>query len=289
MYTELSEKIKQKKHKFSRGQRLIASYIEEHYEKVASMTAAKLGATVGVSESTVVRFATEIGYSGYPSLQQAMEEMTRNRLTTVQRLEITSETVDLESLLDASIDQDIDILKRTKEHISRVDFYNAVEEISNCSVIYVVAAGSSLAIATFLCHYLELIFDRVVLLEGISEAKMLQQLMKAKKGEGVIGISFPRYSKRVAKALKYASDQELCTVALTDTHLSPVASVAKHVLLAKSDMASFVDSLVAPLSLVNAFLMTVAIKRKKDVVNNLNKLEGIWDEYGIYEKVDEKD
>lgn len=288
MHTELSEKINQSKHKFSRGQRLIASYIEEHYDKVASMTASKLGATVGVSESTVVRFATEIGYSGYPGLQRAMEEMTRNRLTSVQRLEITSTSIPIENLLDASIEQDIDILKRTKENISHENFYSAVEEISDCKTVYVVAAGSSLALATFLTHYLDLVFERVVLLDGTSQTKMLQQMMKVQKGDGVIALSFPRYSKRVVKAIKYAANNGACTLAFTDSQLSPIASMAKHVLYAKSDMASFVDSLVAPLSLINAFLVTVAIKRKNVVVKNLKNLEDIWDEYGIYEKVDEK-
>lgn len=287
MYTELSERIKKSKHKFSRGQRLIASYIEEHYDKVALMTASKLGSTVGVSESTVVRFATEIGYSGYPALQQAMEEMTRNRLTSVQRLEITADTFSPEKLLDASIEQDIDILKRTKEHISHQEFYDAVDDISDCTTVYVVAAGSSVALATFLTHYLELLFDNVVFLDGTSEAKLFQQLMRMKKGDGIIAISFPRYSKKVVKALKYAVEKGVISIAITDTAVSPLAKTAQHVLFAKSDMASFVDSLVAPLSLINAFLVTVAIKKKDIVVKNLKNLEDIWDEYGIYEKVDE--
>ncbi|MGN0479691.1 MAG: MurR/RpiR family transcriptional regulator, partial [Hominenteromicrobium sp.] len=243
MNIQLTDRIKQNARSFSKGQRLIAKYIEEHYDKVAFMTASKLGSTVGVSESTVVRFATEIGYSGYPALQQAMQEMIRNRLTSVQRLEITSTNIPLDRLLDSSLDQDIDIIRRTKENISHEAFYDAADALTKAKKVYIIGAGSSLAIATFLSHYLSLIFDSVQLINATSEAQILQQMVHIGKDDALIGISFPRYSKKAVKALKYASDRGASVVAITDSMLSPLAAYAQHVLLAKSDMVSFVDSL----------------------------------------------
>lgn len=288
MNSQLVQKIRQYEKGFSKGQKLIAKYIEEHYDKVAFMTASKLGATVGVSESTVVRFATEIGYSGYPGLQQAMQDMIRNRLTSVQRLEITSTNVPLEELLDASVAQDIDIVKRTLENVSKEAFYGASDAIAKSKNIYILGAGSSLALATFLKHYMNLIFDNVILLDESSEAMVLQQLMKVTKDDAVIVISFPRYSKRAIKAIQYSTDKGACSVAITDIKESPLAKFAKYSIFAKSDMVSFVDSLVAPLSMINALIVTIAIKRKEQLIHNLKNLEDIWDEYGVYEKIEEK-
>ena len=251
------------------------------------MTASRLGATVGVSESTVVRFATEIGYSGYPALQQAMQEMIRSKLTSVQRLEMTSSNIAPERLLDVVLEQDIDILRRTKETVNREDFYRAADALQRAQRVYILGAGSSLALATFLSHYFRLVFDTVHLVEATSEATILQQMIHAGEGDAIIAISFPRYSKKAAKALQYASDRGVSTIAITDSPLSPLARHASHVLLARSDMVSFVDSLVGPLSLINALIVTVAIRRKGEVADTLRKIENIWDEYGVYEKVDE--
>ena len=269
MNIQLTNRIKQNARSFSKGQRLIAKYIEEHYDKVAFMTASKLGATVGVSESTVVRFATEIGYSGYPALQQAMQEMIRNRMTSVQRL-------------------DIDIIRRTKESISHEEFYRAADALVKVKKVYIIGAGSSLAIATFLSYYFSLVFDSVQLISATSEAQILQQMVHIGEGDALVGISFPRYSKKAVKALKYASDRGATVVAITDSTLSPLTKYAEHVLLAKSDMVSFVDSLVGPMALINALIVTVAIKKKDEVANTLLNLETIWDEYGVYEKVEDK-
>lgn len=288
MNIQLAERIKQYEKGFSKGQRLISKYITEHYDKVAFMTASKLGATVGVSESTVVRFATEIGYGGYPQLQQAMQEMIRNKLTSVQRLEITSSNYSVEDLLDASLDQDIDIIRRTKENLSREQFYGAVEALTSAKTIYILGAGSSLALATFMEHYMSLIFSDVQLINATSEAQIFQQMVRINKEDAVIGISFPRYSKKAVKAIRYAGDRAASTIAITDSMLSPIAQKAQYTLLARSDMVSFVDSLVGPLSLINALIVTIAIKKKDEVSATLQTLEDIWDEYGIYEKVDEK-
>lgn len=288
MNIQLTDRIKQNAKSFSKGQRLIAKYIEEHYDKAASMTASKLGSVVGVSESTVVRFATEIGYSGYPAMQIAMQEMIRNRMTSVQRLEMTSANYPVEALLEATLDQDIDIIRGTKETISSEDFYRAVNALVNVKRVYIIGAGSSFALASFLSHYFSLIFDSVQLIDATSEARVLQQIVHIGEGDAMVGISFPRYSKRVAKSFKYASNRGATVVGITDSMLSPLAEYAQHVLLAKSDMVSFVDSLVGPLALINALIVTIAIRKKDEVARNLHDLESIWDEYGVYEKVEEK-
>ncbi len=288
MNSQLSERIRSKSAVFSKGQRAIARYIQEHPDKVAFMTASRLGATVGVSESTVVRFATEIGYAGYPALQQAMQEMIRSKLTSVQRLEMTSQNIGPDKLLDAVLEQDIDILKRTRENIDREAFNRAADALAGARKVYVLGAGSSFALASFLAHYLRLIFDTVHLVEATSEATILQQIIRAGEGDAVIAISFPRYSKKAAKTLRYASDRHMVTVAITDSPLSPLAEHAAHLLLARSDMVSFVDSLVGPQSIINALVVAVAIRRHQEVADTLRSIESIWDEYGVYEKVDEK-
>lgn len=252
------------------------------------MTASRLGATVGVSESTVVRFATEIGYSGYPAMQQAVQEMIRNKLTSFQRLEMTSRNIPLDKLLDAVLGQDIDILRRTRETVDKAEFYRTVNALEGARKVFVLGAGSSLALATFLAHYLRLIFDTVQLVEATSEASIFQQLAHAGKGDAMIAISFPRYSKKAAKALHYAGSRGMTAIAITDSPQSPLAVGASHLLLARSDMVSFVDSLVGPLSVINALIVTVAIRKKAAVTETLRYIEAIWDEYGVYEKVEEE-
>lgn len=289
MNDQLSARIQAKRREFSKSQRAIAQYLDEHPAEVAFMTASRLGSTVGVSESTVVRFATEIGYSGYPAMQQAVQEMIRNKLTSFQRLEMTFRNYPLEKLLDAVLWQDMDILRRTRESLDHEEFYRAVDALVEAKRVFVLGAGSSLALATFLAHYLQLIFNTVQLVEATSEASILQQMVRVGEGDAIIAISFPRYSKKAAKALKYAKDRGMTAIAITDSRLSPLAAGASHMLLARSDMVSFVDSLVGPLSLINALIVTVAIKKKAEVLENLQRIESIWDEYGVYEKVDEKE
>lgn len=288
MNNQLIGRIHDRMSGFSKGQKRIAKYIEEHYDKVAFMTASKLGATVGVSESTVVRFATEIGYSGYPELQRAMQEMIRSRLTSVQRLEITAQNLEIPQLLSAVLNQDIDIIRRTNEETSHEDFYRAVDAIVDARRVYIMGARSSHALATFLSYYFNLIFDSVRLVNCSSEAEIFEQMVNVGKDDAVVAISFPRYSRKVVKALQFATDRGARTIALTDSPLSPLAEAAAYRMLARSDMASFVDSLVAPLSLINAFIVTTAIRKKEAVGENLRRLEEIWDQYGVYEKVDDK-
>ena len=251
------------------------------------MTASKLGATVGVSESTVVRFATEVGYDGYPELQKAMQEMIRNKLTSVQRMEVTSTRIGNADVLDSVLNQDIDKIRRTLEETSHEDFYKSVDAIVNARKIYILAARSSGALASFLGFYFSLIFENVKVVSTTSEAEIYEQMLRIDNKDIVIGISFPRYSKRAVKAMKFASDRGAGVIALTDSMMSPLVQPADHVLLARSDMASVVDSLVAPLSLINALIVATALRKKEEVSNTFQHLEQIWDEYEVYEKVEE--
>ena len=289
MEGRLTERIRLRSGSFSKGQKMIAAFIKENPDRVAFMTAARLGATVGVSESTVVRFATEIGYPGYPQLQQAMQEMVRNRLTSPQRLEMTHRNIPVERLLDSVLDQDAMILRRTKEQIDHTAFYEVVQALLPAKKVYILGAGSSLALATFMAHYFELIFDHVHLIEATSEAQIYQQMIRIGEGDAFFAISFPRYSKKAARALHYALDRGAATIAITDSSFSPLAKYAAHLLLARSDMVSFVDSLVGPLSMINALIVTVAIEKKGAVKETLTQLEEIWEQYSEYEKIDEKE
>ncbi|MBW7573450.1 MurR/RpiR family transcriptional regulator [Caproiciproducens faecalis] len=284
----LAVRIRNRMGDFSKGQKLIAKYIEEHYDKVAFMTASKLGATVGVSESTVVRFATEIGYTGYPELQQAMQEMIRNKLTSVQRMEVTAGRIGNNDILDSVFNQDIDIIRRTMEETPHEDFYRSVDAIIKARKIYILGARSSLALATFLSYYFNLIFENVLLVQSTSEGEIFEQMIRVDEQDVVIGISFPRYSKKAVKALNFAHNRGATVVAITDSALSPLALEADNLLLARSDIASIVDSLVAPLSLINALIVTTTLKKSEEVSQVFKRLEDIWDEYGVYEKVDDK-
>ena len=283
----LTARIQNKMTSFSKGQRLIAKYILEHYDKVAFMTAARLGATVGVSESTVVRFATEIGYTGYPELQQAMQEMIRNKLTSVQRMEVTANRIGDNDILDSVFNQDIDIIRRTMEETSHENFYKAADAISSARKIYILGARSSLALATFLSYYMHLLFENVLLVQSTSEGEIFEQMIRIDENDVVIGISFPRYSRKAVKAMNFARKRGAKVVAITDSTLSPLAEPADNLLLARSDIASIVDSYCAPLSLINALIVTIALKKSNEVKKVFQNLEDIWDEYGVYEKVDE--
>lgn len=287
MNSLLTDRIRSKAATFSKGQRLIAKYIIEHYDKVAFMTASRLGATVGVSESTVVRFATEIGYSGYPELQQAMQEMIRNKLTSVQRMEVTAARIGSNDILDSVFNQDIDIIRRTMEETSHEHFYQAADAIARGRKIYILGARSSLALATFLSYYFHLLFENVLLVQCTSEGEIFEQMIRIDENDVVIGISFPRYSRKAVKAMDFAHKRGAKVVAITDSALSPLAAPADYLLLARSDIASIVDSLCAPLSMLNALIVTIALRKSGEVKQVFRSLEEIWDEYGVYEKVEE--
>lgn len=271
---------------FSKGQKRIAAFIQESYDKAAFMTASKLGTTVNVSESTVVRFAAELGYEGYPAMQRALQEMIRNKLTSVQRIEVANNRMGDQDVLSMVMQSDIEKIRMTLEECNRADFSGAVDAIVEAKRIYILGVRSSVAVSSFLGFYFNLIFDNVVQVHSNSASEMFEQLIRVGEGDVVIGVSFPRYSRRTVQALRFARDRKAKVIAITDSVASPLAESASHTLLAKSDMASFVDSLVAPLSLVNALIVAVSRKKKEDLAHTFETLEEIWDEYEVYEKVE---
>ncbi len=271
---------------FSKGQKRIAAFIQESYDKAAFMTASKLGKTVNVSESTVVRFAAELGYDGYPAMQKALQEMIRNKLTSIQRIEVANDRYGDHDVLSMVMQSDIEKIRMTLEEASRSDFSGAVDAIVEAKRIYILGVRSSVAVSSFLGFYFNLIFDNVVQVHSNSASEMFEQLLRVGEGDVVIGVSFPRYSRRTVQAMRFAKDRKAKVIAITDSAASPLAATADHTLLAKSDMASFVDSLVAPLSLVNALIVAVGRKKKEDLSRTFESLEEIWDEYEVYEKVE---
>lgn len=274
-------------HTFSKGQRKIASFILESYDKAAFMTASRLGQKVGVSESTVVRFAFELGYDGYPDMQRSLQKMIRNRLTTVQRIEVTNDRLGDQDLLSMVLQSDIEKIRQTLEELDRDSFYSAVDAIVSARKIYIIGVRSSASIASFLHFYFNLIFDNVVLVSANTASEIFESLLRVGEGDAVIGISFPRYSSRTVQAMSFARDRGATTIAITDSETSPLVPISRYTLMARSDMASFVDSLVAPLSLVNALLVAVSQRKNEDLSNTFHTLEGIWEEYNVYEKVPE--
>lgn len=273
---------------FSKGQKLIANFILESYDKAAFMTASKLGKTVKVSESTVVRFAAELGYDGYPAMQRTLQEMIRNKLTSIQRIEVTDDRIGSQDILSMVMQSDAEKLRMTLEQIDRADFEGAVKDIVRAKRIYILGVRSASAISTFLAFYFNLIFDNVTHVSASSASEVFEQLLRVGPQDVVIGASFPRYSKRTVKAMEFARDRGAQVIAITDSKASPLADSAHRLLLAKSDMASFVDSLVAPLSLVNALIVAISREKKQDLSRNLEELERIWEEYEVYEKVEDQ-
>ncbi len=279
--------IERRMPEFSKGQRSIASYILSHYDKAVYMTASKLGAAAHVSESTVVRFAFEMGFDGYPELQDALKEMIKSKLTAVQRIHVADEQLGGTDILSKVMNADIDKIRRTMEETSRADFEGAVDSIVAAKTIYIIGARSALVLARFMNLYFNIIFENVKLIDTTSSTEMFEQIMRIGKGDVIIGLSFPRYSKRSAKALSFASKNGAKVISITDSRSSPIAEMADYFLQARSDMASFVDSLVAPLSLINALTVAVGLRKKEELMHTFERLESIWDEYDVYQKAEE--
>lgn len=271
---------------FSKGQKLIANFILESYDKAAFMTACKLGRTVNVSESTVVRFAAELGYDGYPSMQKALQEMIRNKLTAIQRIEVSNDRIGDQDIMSMVMQSDIEKIRITLEETDRESFNQAVDMIIAAKRIYILGVRSASALANFMGFYFNYIFDNVLRVDTTSISEVFEQVMRIGPGDVFIGLSFPRYSKRTVQAMQYAKSQGANVIAITDSAVSPLANIADISLLAKSDMASFVDSLVAPLSLVNALIVAVSRKKSDQLESTFGKLEQIWSEYEVYEPTD---
>ena len=283
MYGDILKSIEEKMPSFSKGQKLIAAYILEHYEKAAYLTASKMGAIVGVSESTVVRFAIELGYEGYPDFQQSLQEIIRNRLTSFQRIEVTNSLIGDGNVLDKVLLSDAEKLRRTMEEIDHKMFEEAIDRIVSAKNIYIIGVRSSSSLAGFLNFNFRMIFDNVKFVQTTSGSEMFEQIMRIGEGDVMIAISFPRYSKRIIHAVEYARSKNADVVALTDSKLSPIARYANQLLIAQSDMASFVDSLVAPLSIINAIIVAVSRKKQDELTERLRALEEVWDQYDVYD------
>lgn len=285
---DVLKRINERYPHLSKGQKLLANYITEHYEKAVYLTASKLGQIVGVSESTVVRFANELGYDGYPSLQRALEELVKVRLTALQRMEVSRGRMDQSHILTSILQADMDNIKATLEMADEEEFKKAVDVILHSRRIYILGVRSCASLAAFLGFYMNLLFDDVRLIHTNSVSETFEQMLKIGAEDVVIGISFPRYSKRTVRAMEFAKSRGAKVVAVTDSDLSPLIPFSDYTLKARSDMVSFVDSLVAPLSLLNSLIVALSMGRKDEITHSLSSLESIWKEYDVYDS-EEKD
>lgn len=276
--------LKEKTPGFSKGQRHIAQYILESYDKAAFMTASKLGKTVGVSESTVVRFATELGFDGYPSMQKAMQEMVVNRLTSVQRIEVTNDRIGDQDVVSAVLQSDIELLRKTSERLDRKEFHAAVDTLLKARRIYALGVRSAAALANFFGYYMNFMFSDVHVVTASGAHEMFEKIVSVGPEDAVVAFSFPRYSTTLAKGVRYCRNTGATVIGLTDSRMSPLGQNCDYVLLAKSDMLSLVDSLAAPLSVTNALLVALAAEREQELARNFGNLENIWEEYNVYEK-----
>ena len=281
---ELLIRMEEKYKKMSKGQKRLADYVTENYDKAVFLTAARLGEVVGVSESTVVRFATQLGYKGYPGFQKALEELVRNKLNSIQRMEVTYGRISQSEILETVLQSDIEKIKLTLTGIDQKAFELAIDTILSAKRIYVVGIRSCAPLASFLCFYLNLVCENVTAVNTNSSSEIFEQLIRINKEDVIIGISFPRYSMRTLKALEFASNRKAKVITLTDSVHSPMNLYSSCNLIARSDMASIVDSLVAPLSVINALVVALCMKKQKEVVNTLETLEQIWGEYQVYSK-----
>lgn len=275
----LSESIPE----LSRGQRQIARFIIDNYDKAAYMTATALGNEAGVSESTVVRFANELGFEGYPALQAKIRETVRVRMTTVQRMKAANYRMEEDEVIDNILQNDAERIKATLEAIDRDSFRQAVDMILNARNIYILGMRSSAVLAEFMNYYFGLLFDNVRLIRPAGGSEIFEHLMKVHEDDVFVAISFPRYTTGIVNATEYASKQGAGVIAITDSQSSPIAAHAAVTLVAKSEMASFVDSLVAPMSLINAMIAYIGKKKNKEVTETLERLEQVWKEYHVYQ------
>ena len=283
MKTNLTAHITQLLPAFSKGQRRIAAYILEHYDEAAYMTASVLGQTVGVSESTVVRFASELGFDGYPQLQKAVQELVRSKLTSVQRVEVTRARMKDEEVLDKVMAYDIANIRQTLEELPAETFDKAVHELVGAKRVYVFGAGSCRPLAAFLAYYLKLLLPDIRLITTGSETEILEEMFHISEEDALIVLSFPRYSSKTVKVAHFAHTRGAKVIAITDGLLSPVAGLATCLLPAHSDMATIVDSLVAPMSIINALLVAISLKRMDANRDTLNELESLWEAYHVYQ------
>ena len=284
MNEDILSVLEEKAQTFSKGQRKIAAFITEYYDKAAFMTASRLGKAVGISESTVVRFAVELGYDGYPSMQKAMQEMVLNRLTSVQRIGVANDRIGDQDVLSTVLQADADKLRQTNETVDRESFHAAVQAILGARRIYLLGVRSASVLVNFLGYYLNYMFDNVHMITASGTSEVFEKLVNVSQEDVVIAFSFPRYSASTVKGVQYCHSVGAKIVGLTNSNLSPLGQVSDYVLVAKSDMVSLVDSLVAPLSVVNALIVALAAGRDQELEKTFNTLEKVWEEYHVYEK-----
>lgn len=280
---DLTSRINECYGSLSKGQKILATYITDNYDKAVFLTAAKMGQVVGVSESTVVRFATHLGYKGYPEFQKALEEMVRNKLNSIQRMEVTYGRISQSHILETVLQLDQEKIKDTLEHIDEHAFELAVDTIIKAKHIYIVGIRSCAPLAAFMAFYFNLMFENVTLLQTNNSSELFEQMVRISKDDVIIGISFPRYSMRTLKAMEFANNRNAKVITLTDSVHSPMNLYSSCNLIARSDMASIVDSLVAPLSVINALIVALCMKKQGEVAKTLETLEDIWNEYQVYE------
>lgn len=280
---DLTSRINECYGSLSKGQKILATYITDNYDKAVFLTAAKMGQVVGVSESTVIRFATHLGYKGYPEFQKALEEMVRNKLNSIQRMEVTYGRISQSHILETVLQSDQEKIKDTLEHIDEHAFELAVDTIIKAKHIYIVGIRSCAPLAAFMAFYFNLMFENVTLLQTNNSSELFEQMVRISKDDVIIGISFPRYSMRTLKAMEFANNRNAKVITLTDSVHSPMNLYSSCNLIARSDMASIVDSLVAPLSVINALIVALCMKKQGEVAKTLETLEDIWNEYQVYE------
>lgn len=277
---ELLQRLNHSGKRLSKSHRRIAECIVSHYDKAAFMTASRLGEYVGVSESTVVRFAAALGYDGYPQLQKALQELIRHRLTATQRLEMTGDMGHAQ-VLNKVLKTDIQNIRSTLDELDLGTFDSVIESMLQARNIYVLGLRASAPLAEFLGHYLNFIFPNVhTVTSGVSD--VFEQVARISDEDVLLGISFPRYTSHTVKAMKFARSRGATLIAITDGPLSPLHTEANYCLMAKSDMASFVDSMAAPLSLINALIVALSQRRRTQVTEYFQKMEDIWSEYRVY-------
>ena len=277
---DMIDRLNQSGKRLSKGHRKIAQYIVEHYDKAVFMTASKLGESVGVSESTVVRFASAMGYEGYPQLQRSLQELVSHRLTANQRFEMATE-IDPREALGVVLKSDMQNLRATMEQMDAAVFEDVVNRLLSAKSIYVMGLRSAAPLAQFMGYYLNYIFDNVHLVSS-GATDVFEEISKLKENDVLVGISFPRYSTRTLEAMRFAKRCGAQVVAITDGPMSPLADMADATLTARTDMASFVDSLAAPLSLINALLVALGLHRKEALKEHFRQLESIWETYEVY-------
>lgn len=282
MAYNIVQRIRNIHQRLSKGHKKIANYVVNNYEQAAFMTATRLGAQVGVSESTVVRFASELGYEGYAELQKAIQELVQTRLTPNQRIEFTKRCIGRTDILEKVMQTDIDKIRHTMNHLDRDAFYKSVDAILSAKTIYIIGARSTEPLARMLTYNLSLIFDNVKFVNPTSSAEVFEQMFSIGSSDLLFAFSFPRYSTKMINAVKYAKSKDATVVVCTDSDISPLVEFATHVLMAQSGMAAFMDSLIAPLSIINAIIVEITNRREPIIKSRFKNLEKLWDEYDVY-------